>query len=69
MGSAIKELKQVVELLQKPFSTDVLLDTVNDKEIYEQLKSYKIDTSVLERAELNHEQLTELLKIMKAVRG
>ena len=68
MGS-IKELKQVVQLLQKPFSTDVLLDTVNDKEIYEQLKSYKIDTSVLERAELNHEQLTELLKIMKGVRG
>ncbi|HZB74143.1 MAG TPA: response regulator [Nitrososphaeraceae archaeon] len=68
MGS-IKELKQVVQLLQKPFSTDVLLDTVNDKEIYEQLKSYKIDTSVLEKAELNHEQLTELLKIMKGVRG
>lgn len=66
---SIKELKQVVQLLQKPFSTDVLLDTVNDKEIYEQLKSYKIDTSVLERAELNHEQLTELLKIMKGVRG
>lgn len=67
--NSVKELKKVVELLQKPFSTDVLLDTINDKEVYEQLKHYRIDTSILEKAELHHEQLMELLKIMKGVRG
>ena len=67
--NSVKELKKIVELLQKPFSTDVLLDTIKDKEVYEQLKRYRIDTSVLEKAELNHEQLMELLKIMKGVRG
>jgi CheY-like chemotaxis protein len=35
---SVKELKQVVELLQKPFSYRVLLDTVSDKQIYNQLK-------------------------------
>ena len=67
--NSVKELKKVVELLQKPFSSQVLLDTINDKDVYEQLRRYKIDTSILEKAELNHEQLMELLKIMKGVRG
>lgn len=69
LQNSVRDLKKVVELLQKPFSTDILLDTIKDKEVYEQLRHYKIDTSVLEKAELSHEQLTELLKIMKGVRG
>jgi CheY-like chemotaxis protein len=67
--NSVKELSKVVELLQKPFSSEVLLDTIKDKQVYEQLARYKIDTSILEKAELNHEQLMELLKIMKGVRG
>ena len=66
--NSVKELKKVVELLQKPFSSDILLDTINDKQVYEQLRRYKLDTSILEKAELSHEQLMELLKIMKGVR-
>lgn len=66
--NSVKELKKVVELLQKPFSSDILLDTIKDKQVYEQLRRYKLDTSILEKAELSHEQLMELLKIMKEVR-
>ena len=66
--NSVKELKKVVELLQKPFSSDILLDTIKDKQVYEQLRRYKLDTSILEKAELSHEQLMELLKIMKGVR-
>jgi CheY-like chemotaxis protein len=65
--NSVKELKKVVELLQKPFSSDILLDTIKDKQVYEQLRRYKLDTSILEKAELSHEQLMELLKIMKGV--
>jgi CheY-like chemotaxis protein len=67
--NSVKELSKVVELLQKPFSSEALLDTIKDKQVYEQLSRYKIDSSVLHKADLNHEQLMELLKIMKGVRG
>jgi CheY-like chemotaxis protein len=64
---SVKELKQVVELLQKPFSYSVLLDTVSDKQIYNQLKKYNIDI-LLKKAELSHEQLVEVLNILKSSR-
>jgi len=66
---SVKELKQVVEFLQKPFSLHTLLDTIKDKQVYEQLKRYRLDTALLEKAELNHEQLRELLNILKRVRS
>jgi uncharacterized protein YjbI with pentapeptide repeats len=47
------KIKQVIELLQKPFSSRVLLDTISDKQIYNQLKKYTIDI-LLKRAELSH---------------
>jgi CheY-like chemotaxis protein len=64
---SVKELKQVVELLQKPFSYRVLLDTISDKQIYNQLKKYNIDI-LLKKAELNHEQLVEVLNILESSR-
>ena len=38
LAESIKELKRVVELLQKPFSMAELVDTVENKEAYEGLK-------------------------------
>ena len=38
LTESIKELKKVVELLQKPFSISTLVDTVENKEAYEGLK-------------------------------
>jgi CheY-like chemotaxis protein len=38
LTESIKELKKVVELLQKPFSLSALADTVENKEAYEGLK-------------------------------
>jgi DNA-binding NtrC family response regulator len=64
---SVKELKQVVELLQKPFSLHTLLDTIKDKQVYKQLRRYKVDSKKIQKAELTHEQLMELLNIMKRV--
>ncbi len=36
---SVKELKRVVELMQKPFSMSALVDTVENREAYEGLKS------------------------------
>ena len=68
MKDSVKELKQVVELLQKPFSYQVLLDTVSDKQIYNRLKKYNVNIGLLKRAELSHEQLVEVFNIMKSSR-
>ena len=65
---SVKELKQVIELLQKPFSYQVLLDTVSDKQIYNRLKKYNVNIGLLKRAELSHEQLVEVFNIMKSSR-
>lgn len=65
---SVKELKQVVELLQKPFSYRVLLDTVSDKQIYNRLKKYNVNIGLLKRAELSHEQLVEVFNILKSSR-
>jgi CheY-like chemotaxis protein len=66
--NSVKELKKVVELLQKPFSSQLLLNTIKDKHVFEQLKRYNLDTVILKKAELSHEQLMELLNIMKRVK-
>ncbi len=42
LEDSVKQLKRVVELLQKPFITDVLVDTVEDKEAYEGLKKLMV---------------------------
>ena len=65
LKDSVKGLKQVVELLQKPFSSQILVDMIRDKQVYKQLKRYRVDTKMLQKAELTHEQLMELLNIMK----
>ena len=69
LKDSVKGLKQVVELLQKPFSSQILVDIIRDKQVYKQLKRYRVDTKILQKAELTHEQLMELLNIMKRARN
>jgi CheY-like chemotaxis protein len=38
LEESVKQLKRVVELMQKPFSISALIDTVEDKEAYQGLK-------------------------------
>jgi DNA-binding NtrC family response regulator len=42
LEESVKELKRVVELMQKPFSMSALVDTVENKEAYEGLKTLMI---------------------------
>ncbi len=58
---SIKELDQVVELLQKPFEIDTLVDTVEDKTIYQQLAKLNVDISHLKNWNPTHAQIRDLL--------
>jgi len=62
---SIKELKQIVELMQKPFGEDALIDTIEDKEIYSELKKLSVDVESLKAANLRHEQIRQLLDILR----
>jgi CheY-like chemotaxis protein len=58
---SIKELDQVVELLQKPFEIDVLVDTVEDKTIYQQLEKLNVNIKHLMGWNPSHAQVRDLL--------
>jgi len=64
---SIKELKQVVELIQKPFSLNKLVDIIEDKEVYEDLKTLNIDIDLVKAANPTHEQILDLLERLKRI--
>jgi CheY-like chemotaxis protein len=62
---SVQQLNQSVELIQKPFVEDVLVDTIEDKEIYSELQKLNINIDDIKAANLRHEQLRGLLEILK----
>jgi FixJ family two-component response regulator len=50
-----------VEFLQKPVSNKKLLDTIEQRDIYEQLERLNIDTEAFKKAGFNHEVLKKIL--------
>ena len=67
LENSIKELKQVVELMQKPFSLSKLVDIVEDKEVYEDLRALNIDIDLVPAANPTHEQIIDLLERLKRI--
>ena len=64
---SIKELNQVVELMQKPFGESALIDTIEDKGIYSELRKLNINVSDIKAANLRHEQIREILDILRNI--
>ena len=58
---SVKHLNMVVELLQKPFELDVLIDTVEDKSIYEELEKLNVDIKRIKNWKPTHTQVRDLL--------
>jgi hypothetical protein len=54
-----------VEVLQKPVSNDVLMNTIEDKEIYDELKRLGLNPEEFKKAGFNHEVLRKILDIFK----
>jgi len=59
---SVKQLKQVVELLQKPFDLDVLGDVLEDKEIFSQLEMLNVKVAEVKGMNPTHEQIRDLLE-------
>jgi CheY-like chemotaxis protein len=45
---SVKQLKRVIELLQKPFEIQAFIDTIEDKQVYEELKKIMINIRAID---------------------
>ena len=61
LREATKDLHQIVELLQKPFGLDYLVEIVEDTEVYRQLASLNVRVRELRNHNLTLSQLVDLL--------
>ena len=67
---SIKNLKQVTtESVQKPFEIKRLIDLVEDKMVYEELKKLDVDIDVIKAVNPTHEQVSDLLGRLQNVRN
>ena len=65
LTGTINELNMPVEVLQKPVSNDVLINTIEDKKIYDELKRLGLNPEDFKKASLNHEVLRKISDILK----
>jgi DNA-binding NtrC family response regulator len=64
---SVKELKQVVELMQKPFTLKQLTDTVEDTLAFDELKGLNVDVDRIKGADLTHAQIFDLLARLRRI--
>ena len=67
LQESVKRLKQVVELIPKPFSLRNLVETVEDKEAYEELEKLNLDVGRIRNAKPSHELLIDLLERLRRI--
>ena len=67
LKDSIKNLKQIVETLQKPFALQALVDTIEDKEIYQELEKLNVDIKNLKELEPTHAQVRDYLVALKKI--
>ncbi|HEY7109338.1 MAG TPA: response regulator [Nitrososphaeraceae archaeon] len=58
-----------VEVLEKSVSITVLVDTVEDVALFELLKKFDLDIGVFKKCAFSHEQLRELVDILRSIKG
>jgi len=63
----IKQLHQIVELMQKPFSIDKLIDTIEDRDVCNELKKLNVDIDVIQAANPTHKQIIDLLERLRKI--
>jgi CheY-like chemotaxis protein len=64
---SVKELKQVVELMQKPFTLKQLTDTVEDTLAFDELKELNVDADRIKGEDLTHAQIFDLLARLRRI--
>jgi hypothetical protein len=53
--------------MQKPFTLQMLLDTIEDKEIYHELEKLNVDIKNLKELDPTHAQIRDYLEALKKI--
>ncbi|HZD36893.1 MAG TPA: response regulator [Nitrososphaeraceae archaeon] len=61
---AVRQLRQLVELVQKPFSERQFIDILEDTEVYQELGQLGVDVNQIKKGQFRHEQLKSLLETL-----
>jgi DNA-binding NtrC family response regulator len=64
---SVKHLKRVVELMQKPFGLQQLIDTVEDKEAYEALNNLIVSIRNINDLNLTNEEIQKLFQYVRRI--
>ena len=70
MRESVKELRQVVELMQKPFLPQALVDVVEDKEAYPELKRLFANVKMMSEIDFENptpDQIREIFDGLKRI--
>lgn len=61
---SIKNLKQMTEIMKKPFSIQAFVDTLEDKEIYRQLEKLNVDIAAIKELNPSHAQIKAYFDVL-----
>ena len=67
---SIKNLRHVMmESVQKPFELKRLIDLIEDKMVYQELKRLNVDIDIIKAVDPTHEQVSDLLERLRNIRN
>lgn len=66
---SVRKLNTLTVVLNKPFSEQIIVDTIEDNSIYTELKNMDVDVDLVKKAELRHEQLKVALNLLRKARN
>jgi CheY-like chemotaxis protein len=69
LRESAKDLHQIVELIQKPFHLDYLIEIVEDTEVYRQLAEVNVKVKELRNRNLKFSELVDLLAGVKKLQS
>lgn len=69
LEKAICNLKQIVELIEKPFSIYTLINTIEDKDVYAELQKLNVDIEIVKAINPTHEQIMDLLRNLRVIKS
>lgn len=69
LREAAKDLHQIVEMIQKPFGLDHLVEVVEDSEVYRQLATLNVGVKELKDHNLSMSELVDLLAGVKKLQN
>ncbi len=61
---SLKSLKQITEIMKKPFHLQALIDTLEDKEIYQKLEKLNVDIAAIKELNPSHAQIKAYFDVL-----